>query len=899
LHSWQGESYLLFFQQQSNEVGRKATIMLAHVSYHLADSQQSGQRIVKDINSVHNPITLHQFGNLIGVVIILVLLLPLVLTLLDYLDYRRLQKIKLTYLEITPPSAGSKSAHANNQLFNVLHGLYSIRTLSDCLLRHKQFISLEVVSSREAGIRYIAAVPATSAMAFQQTVTSYLPHVQFKEVPDYITANGRHKGYMQLLEFRLWRHFARPLKSHDALAQHDPISFIANSLAKPEPGELLVMQLVLTPADPREARKVHNKLVMGKEPGTMEWSWKLPFILFLKLLKLTFKLFGGIVWFFMDLFYSEGPTPYRQYQQYSQRPNTKAMQEIDDRMLGKLKQPLFRTNVRAFILMQDSQRLDERTNGLLGSLASYSDPGYQMLRPTRQFIVGRNKKFQMYTLKKFTQRMPSIFRTNRCLLSAEEVANIFHFPYGNNGQTENLVTSFSKTLAAPVAVKQHADNETFDVLFGVNKHHGSETAIGLTAAERQRHVYVIGGTGNGKTTLLQYGLVQDIKNGKGVAIIDPHGDLAESLLRHIPEERMQDIIYFNPRDIAHPIGLNLLEQPEGLSADELLLEQDFITESVVSVFRKIFSEDDSGGHRIEHFLRNAIHTAFTVPDATLFTVYKLLTNTKFRNSVTRKLTDDDLIDFWKGEFNKAGDYQKVKMSSGVTAKLGRFQRSAVSRRILEQPKSTIDFDDIIQNNKILICNFSQGHIGEDTSTLLGISVMTKLQLAALRRSRLGQTERTPFYLYVDEFQNFATQSFVQLLSEARKYKLFLTMAEQSTAQQEERRFIDIILANVGTVICFRSGSPVDEQLLLPLFSPYVQKGEIANLSAYNFYAKLSGMRAQEPMSGETVVTPENDASDERAAKVVTKSRERWSIVYESQEIEPIKETRKKSNRRKG
>jgi hypothetical protein len=207
------------------------------------------------------------------------------------------------------------------------------------------------------------------------------------------------------------------------------------------------------------------------------------------------------------------------------------------------------------------------------------------------------------------------------------------------------------------------------------------------------------------------------------------------------------------------------------------------------------------------------------------------------------------------------------MSGGVNAKLGRFQRSAVTRRILEQPKSTIDFDDIIQNNKILICNFAKGHIGEDTSALLGISVLTKLQLAALRRARLGQTERTPFYLYVDEFQNFATTSFVQLLSEARKYKLFLTMAEQSTAQQEERRLIDIILANVGTIVCFRSGSPIDEELVLPLFRPYLDKGEIANLSAYNFYAKLSALNSQEPVSGETLLL--KDEGSEYTARTVT------------------------------
>jgi hypothetical protein len=361
-------------------------------------------------------------------------------------------------------------------------------------------------------------------------------------------------------------------------------------------------------------------------------------------------------------------------------------------------------------------------------------------------------------------------------------------------------------------------------------------------------------------------------------VIDPHGDLAESILKYIPEERIKDVIYFNPRDIAHPIGLNLLEQPKGLSEDELLLEQDFITEAVISVFRKIFSDDDHGGHRIEHFLRNTIHTAFTVEDATLFTVYKLLTNNKFRRSVVDKLTDEDLKDFWAGEFNSAGDYQKVKMSGGVNAKLGRFQRSVVSRRILEQAKSTINFDDIIQNNKILICNFAKGHIGEDTSSLLGISVLAKLQLSALRRARLGEDNRTPFYLYVDEFQNFATISFVQLLSEARKYKLFLTMAEQSTAQQEEKRLVDIMLANVGTVICFRSGSPQDEKLLLPIFKPQLTTGDIANLPSYNFYMRLRAVSALEPMSGETILLEDN-GSEEIARRVVEVSRDTYTKLY--------------------
>jgi hypothetical protein len=212
------------------------------------------------------------------------------------------------------------------------------------------------------------------------------------------------------------------------------------------------------------------------------------------------------------------------------------------------------------------------------------------------------------------------------------------------------------------------------------------------------------------------------------------------------------------------------------------------------------------------------------------------------------------------------------MAAGITAKIGRFLFSASAKRIMEQEKSTIDFDDILNSGKILICNFSKGLLGEDTSTLYGTTVLAKLQVAALRRARQKQTNRKSFYLYVDEFQNFATMSFVQMLSEARKYKLFLTMAEQSTSQQDEQRLVDIILANVGTVICFRSGSPSDERLVLPLFSPYIEQGEIANLPSFNFYARIAAIHSQEPMSGITVLL-DSDGSENIAARVVEMSRE--------------------------
>jgi len=779
-----------------------------------------------------------------------------------------------------------------------LHGLYSLGSFSDQILRHKRVITLEIVSDRQGGIRFIAGMSKDTVMAFQQTVTSYLPNVRFKETTDYLkTASG---SYWNLLEFKLWRHFARPLKSHDALAQHDPISFITNSLSKPEPGELLAVQLALTPAHSREARRVHNRLLVGKEPSMFEWSWswKLPFILFMKILWLQLKILGAIVEFIGDVFYSDGGSPnYHRYEQYKQ-PRTKALQAIDDKMLGKLQQPLFRTNIRAFIITKDNDRLKEKTNGLIGSLASFDDPGYQALTTKRGiFLFRRSKKWQNYRVNKFANRLPSIFKTNRCLLSAEEVANLFHFPYGQTTQAENTVQSFSKTLAASVAIKRHADNEDYDVVLGMNKHHGTDTPIGLTADERQRHLYIIGGTGNGKTTMMEYAIVQDIKNGKGVAMIDPHGDSTRKILKYIPKDRIKDVIYLNPRDLDYPIGLNLLELPEGLEGSELEHEKDRVAEAVISVLHKVFDDNEVSPYRIDRVLRIAIHTAFTVEDPTLFTVLRLLTDASYRKKVTKSLPDGSLKRYWKEELGKAGEFQRVKISGGPISRIERYERSVAARRMLEQPKSTIDFDDILNSGKILICNFSKGRLGEDTSTLFGVTTLAKLQLAAWHRDEIEEGERAPFYLYVDEFQLFATESFMGLFSEARKYRLFVTIAQQSVAQLSERSMLNTILDNVGTMVAFRSKSPETEKLLLHQFSPYVEHGEILNLPAYNFYMKIAAIEPQEPLSGETVVLPKNEASEERAEEVARESREQWAVEYEEDvEVEAKQHGKQKSKK---
>ena len=429
------------------------------------------------------------------------------------------------------------------------------------------------------------------------------------------------------------------------------------------------------------------------------------------------------------------------------------------------------------------------------------------------------------------------------------LAQLYYLPVINESSHEEISLSPATRLPQSQASSSQAKPE---IILGLNDYNANKSLIGLTKDERRRHLLILGATGMGKSTLLAYAMAQDLSAKRGMTLIDPHGDLAEQIMGLVPKQRKKDVIYINPADIAHPIGINLMQLPPGLSGDELVIAKDFVTEAIVSIFRKIFSDDDSGGHRIEYILRNAVHTAFYVPDATLFTIHKLLVNDTFRAQVVARLEDDSLKDFWYGEFNKAGSYQRVKMISGVTAKLGRFQRSAVSAKIIGQVDSGLNFDDLINNKKVLICNFSKGSIGEDTATLLGMIVIAKLQLAAWHRAGTEVAKRNLHYVYIDEFQSFASQTLSQMVSESRKYGLSLTIAEQTTANQNTKD-VNILLANIAHIVAFRLAAPLDVGRILPLFGQEVSKTDLVNLEPFNFYCRIFSDRSNRTISGKTIL----------------------------------------------
>lgn len=782
---------------------------------------------------------------------------PIIELILDPLDFRRLTNRRMVFIEVTPPAYSTKTPHATTQFMNVLHSLTLLRPRRHSMLRRKSTVSLETVGTREGGIRFVLQAEPKDIESVQQAISAYLPEVRAQIIEDYLPANLRGS----LMELKQSRHFAFPLAKQDKLGEHDPMAYLTTAMTKLDANELMVSQIVITPSSSSYPSRVYNKLASGKEVPLHDNFLHFLVLFALGLVQIVINIVQAILGFFTIILGGSPPG------QEPARQETPHQQRLTESMLEKLGQPLMHTTIRIFVSAGDSAAESRRLNELQAMLLSLKNPGYQAL-----VMQSNGPRFmQRYRWFKFTHRLPSMFPEFSSLFSTSELADLYHFPFADAAQTENLVKSYSRTLPSPIVLKRHADANAFDVPLGRNHHHGTTIDIGLTAADRERHVYIIGGTGNGKTTMMLGSMIQDAKKGKGFAFVDPHGDAAETILRYVPQERINDVIYFNPSDFGYPIGLNLLELPVGLSGDELIHAKDLVTSAVISVFRKIFSEEDDGGHRIEYVLRNTIQTALTQPGSTLFTVFDLLNDPVYRKKVVTKLQDKDLKNFWQNEMGQAGDFQRVKMSAGITAKIGRFLFSASAKRILQQPKSTIDFDDILSSGKILICNFSKGLLGEDTSELFGITVLAKLQMAANRRARIKQVDRRPFYLYVDEFQNFATASFVQMMSEARKYQLFMTLAEQSTSQQKDQRMVQVILANVGTLICFRTGNPADESLLLPFFSPFIGPGEIANLPAYNFYVRISGINTQEPLSGETVVPPE-EGSDELTRQLIEHSR---------------------------
>ncbi len=397
--------------------------------------------------------------------------------------------------------------------------------------------------------------------------------------------------------------------------------------------------------------------------------------------------------------------------------------------------------------------------------------------------------------------------------------------------------------------------------------------FGIKDENRRGHMYIIGKTGTGKSTLIENLAISDIKRDNGLALIDPHGDLAEDILHFVPKRRIADVIYFNPADLEYPIAFNPLEK---VSPDYRHL----VVSGLLSVFKKIWPE--FWGPRLEHILRHALLTLLEYSQSTLLEIPRLLTDKEFRNDVLKQVSHQQLREFWQFEFEKYSAWLRSEAISPILNKVGQFLTSLPLRNIVGQRENTFDLRKVIDEGKILIVNLAKGKIGEDNCSLLGAMIVTKIQLAALSRSDLPQDKRRPFYLYVDEIHNFLTLSFADILSEARKYGLNLILAHQYIEQLDEK-IRAAIFGNVGTIISFRIGAE-DAKYLAGEFSPVFDESDLINLPNYHIYLKLMiyGVTSQ-PFSAATLTPPEKEISCK--GDIVKISREKYARPRKEVEME--------------
>lgn len=453
------------------------------------------------------------------------------------------------------------------------------------------------------------------------------------------------------------------------------------------------------------------------------------------------------------------------------------------------------------------------------------------------------------------------------ILNTVELATLWHLPNDKIKVPSilwgsNVLSEAPETL--PISNGLSDDEKKKINFFAKTAYKNTDAIFGIKDSDRMRHIWTVGKTGTGKSTMIANMAIDDIKKDRGIGIIDPHGDLVDDILDYIPAHRINDTVVFNPADKDFPVTINPLEVRDREEAE-------LVVSGIMSIFTKVWANVWSA--RMEYILRNSLMTLSEVPEATLMDVLKILSDQTYRNKVVGKIKDSALVSFWKDEFDKMPEALQKEAISPIQNKVGQFVTSPLIRRIVGVSKSSIQVDEIMDGGKILLANLSQGRLGEDNAALLGAMLITKFQVAAMRRVDKANEDRTPFYLYVDEFQNFATSSFIKILSEARKYKLGITLANQYMAQipPEVQK---AILGNAGTLISFGIGAE-DASIVHKEFAEVFTQNDLVNIQNYQIAIKLMiDGHSTRPFMAHTLPLPEG--RNKNKDKVIQVSRERWS-----------------------
>jgi hypothetical protein len=666
----------------------------------------------------------------------------------------------------------------------------------------QRHFSFEIVGTK-GFVHFYASVPISMLDVVQQAVISAYPSARLEEVSEHniFSPIGRISGTMGG-ELTLKENYAYPIATYQDL-KRDALQSILNALSTLDKEDGAGIQILMRPATP-DWRKKASAFAAKKKKG-----------------KDSKKTGATVLQFSREVLTAVAKPPESNSKDKPEEKKelSSLEQSIVDAIEDKTRYPGYEVLIRVVASSSISQRAQSILNNIVASFALFDAPGKNGFKYTPA------KDIESFTTAYIMRFFPQ--ENNQNILNAVELATLFHFPDESNIPTSQLERQASKQVDGPRNIPEEG------TMLGYNIFRGAKKRINIGQEDRRRHIYAVGQTGTGKSTFLENLALQDMLNGKGFAFIDPHGDTVENLMAMVPKERTEDVIYFNPSDMEYPLGLNMLEfhDPD---------QKDFLIQEAIGMLYKLYDPQRQGiiGPRYEHMFRNAALTTMSGPEGGSFIdIPKLFNDKAYLNQKLKHVTDQAVLDFWLKEVpgsERSNEFGEVK--SWFVSKFGAFMSNQMMRNIIGQTKSAFNLRDVMDNRKILLVNLSKGRTGELNSKLLGMIFVMKFQAAAMSRASIPENEREDFSLYVDEFQNFSTDSFASILSEARKYRLSLIVANQFTTQLTEE-IRDAVFGNIGTIVSFRVGTN-DAEFLAKYFSPVFDIHDLQRVPNYNSIIRM-------------------------------------------------------------
>ena len=739
-------------------------------------------------------------------------------------------------------------------IFSSIGGLKAQRGLKAFLFGRTDHFSFEIVASRSKIAFYITA-PKNQAPFIEQQIQAYYPEATVEEVEDYNIFSPNSQIIAASLKTN--RTSVLPIKSYKKL-EGDPLNSLINVLSKLEENEGLAIQYLVQSAKAGWHKKISELVQKAHEINSVEKALK------------SYQTIKILNWLgeLVDAAKPPAPPDPNKPQQTLSAMEVDILKGIEE----KNTKAGLNTNIR---LVASSKTKEQATNYLQNIVNAYNQ--YNYYEYGNGFSNKPNTRSQTRILNEFIHRR---FNTSQSfLLNTEELASLYHLPL-KTSETPNILWLDAKLAPAPPTVP------TEGILLGHNVYRGVKKPIHILPEDRLRHMYIVGKSGGGKSKFIGNMAVQDILNGDGVCVIDPHGDLVEEVLSRVPASRAEDVIVFDPSDIERPLGLNLLEY------DPKYPEQkSFAINEMIGVLDKLYDLKSTGGPMFELYMRNAMLLVMDDPESgsTLMEIPKVLSNDAYRKEKLEKCKDPTVVAFWREQAEKAGGEASLEnIVPYITSKLTQFISNDMMRPIIGQQKSALHFRDIMDSRKILLVSLPKGAIGEMNAFLLGMVIVGKILMSALGRTDIPENQRKAFYLYIDEFQNFTTNSIAQILSEARKYGLGLTVAHQYIGQlavNNDTTIKDAVFGNVGTMISLRIGAE-DAEFLEKEYAPVFNQNDLINVEMFTSYIKLlANQQSLKPFSMKNPFPLAGVANLELAEKIKILSRLKYGKHREIIEAE--------------